>query len=174
MALTTIGAVIALLVVGAWSNVRPRQLDWQLTASLAETGEQRDAALRARADALEARERVGQDRDPLHTQLQREGLASATRLLKQGRYEEARRALGLIPASRRGWEVADLALEIDSDPRPTQVVGTHEWGITATRLGLDGSTLVTCGQDGRVILRDTASGREKELEGGSWSEPIRA
>lgn len=171
----TLLALLSLLGGGSWSYLAIRE-------ALQEARERRSDAEREKRTALEQgeaarreRQRAEQERDISHTALQREGTRAAAQLLRQRHFSEkaATDALNLVPRSRRGWEWHRLAYEIGLAPHPEQIVGQHDWGIVAGRVSRDGRLLITSGNDGRVVVRNTVTLAETELERGKWSEAWR-
>lgn len=156
----TVVATVSFLVAVVVSSAQLRLSATKLAFSVRETETARDGAIR--------------ERDRSFTFLQREGIASAARVLSQNRFLEARGQLQLVPKARRGWEWDRLALEVALCPRPTQIVGNHDHGILAGLISRDGRTIVTSGQDGRVIAWDTHTRAATELEHGSWSNSVGA
>lgn len=148
-------SVVVLLTMGSlW-------LGFSFTRQL---NDDRDRARREREIA------VRNERDSSAVNLQREGIRSANTLIRRRRFSEAKAALQIVPAPLRGWEWDWLSSVTGSSPHPFEVIGTHDWGIVAALLSRDGKSVISSGQDGRVIRWDTATSSPTELERGSWSE----
>ncbi|MBV9122089.1 MAG: protein kinase, partial [Planctomycetes bacterium] len=172
--LAFVSILVPFLVVfaGWWSNWRTQQAlhqrEQQLTAEYENLlGKQRDLAQTAGQLAR-------QERDNLLIAQQRRAADAARHALKTHDYEELRRALSGLSSFRRGWEDQRLQLELALAPHPVQVVGTHDWGVSAFLASRDGRQLVSSGLDGRVVCWDTATLKGTELEHGLWSETLLA
>lgn len=126
----------------------------------------RDAAQLAEQIAVVAREKS-------EAALQREGVAAAQRFLRQRRFLEVRGAFGRIPISRQGWEYHRLDFEELLTPHPNQVLGTHDWGIAAMLLSNDGRTIISSGQDGRLLRWNAQTTHCTEIESGVHSKQLR-
>lgn len=109
------------------------------------------------------------ERDKGEAALLRQGIRATSQMIRQHRYSEAGLQWSLIPASRRGWEYERLRFECQLAPHPVASLGAHEWGITDVLAGIDGRTVITAGQDGRLLCWDLDSSQSLELQGGMWS-----
>jgi WD40 repeat protein/tRNA A-37 threonylcarbamoyl transferase component Bud32 len=99
-------------------------------------------------------------------------LGETLRAVREGRLQDARRSFYLVPSQRSGWEADRLRYELARGPRPVELVGMHDYGILALLASRDGRTLLTSGQDGRVVAWKTTDASSRDLEPGAWQEGV--
>lgn len=124
-------------------------------------------------EARRQEQAASSERQRAETELFRDGVEAADRLLGAGRFDEVAAPLLRVPASRRSWECLRMRYEAGVAPRPVRVLESHEWAVRALLMSPDGRQLVTSGADGRLLAIDVQSGRTTELAGGRWSDERR-
>ena len=127
-------------------------------------------AKRANAESQASRLRAEEERDASYTAQQTIAIQTAERLIRDARFSDAAAHLHEVPPSRRGWEWDRLWHEVRTSPHPLRIIGSHDWGIAALIRSRDGRTVVSGGQDGRVLAWETGTLRPTEFEPGRWSE----
>jgi len=175
-ALTVAIAAVAFVVVLQQRNLavlaRHQAEESAIEAERQREGAENNAAeaQRQREQADAARSQVERERDSLESSLQRRALETATRLIQERRYFQAAIALEEVPRSRWGWECDRVAALANGSPRPTEIIGTHDWGIADLLATHDGRIVIASGHDGRVIAWDATTSEQTVLEDGSWSK----
>lgn len=150
---TGIGMLVAALLAGGWifaiREIRQAESEKILLAQAVEARDKSDAALL------------------------RQGIDSASRLIRQRRFREAHDQLSVIPPNHRRWEYNRLEHETRLSPHVFETLGGYDWGILDSLSSSDGRELITTGQDGRLLRWDLKSLQSIELRGGIWSPSLR-
>ena len=166
-------AVVGLLVVTAWTLYMNAQLrsansdkDRHATQAETEASKARVARELAEKEATNARTaqqladtRLKTNKDQQH----KHNIGVAWTFLQQRLTDAADVALGQVPDSHRGWEWQHLRHLVRQSPRIVATLAVHDWGVVAALTGSDGQTLISSGQDGRVIVWDTERVRPRYI-----------
>jgi WD40 repeat protein len=153
-----LAGVLLVIVAGSW---------WEFTRRLW-TERDRAVALRLRAEAGE--ESAFHEKERAQSLLLKQSLDAAKASLKAKQFDDARTALSRVPKTLWGWECDRLWLESCQTPRPTRVVGWHDWGLSALLLSSDEQTMISAGLDGRIVRWDKEHPDGKDLVLGRWDE----
>lgn len=100
---------------------------------------EREAALRGRA------------LDQLNLETRSHAMVLAKSNLAAGRLQEARAALANIPAAVREFSTERLTYELSAVPRADRILAMHDYHVSALLATPDGKTVISAGQDGRLL-----------------------
>lgn len=157
-----VGAIFLTIIAGLIAVTGRLQLAVEREFAAEERG-------RMSEESRQTKIREQAERETRETFQQRQALDSALQKQKEKRFDEIPFALSSIPKSRQGWESEWLKAVVARAPQPIQILGAHEWGITAILQSPDGRSIISSGQDGRILRWMGTDPNPVELQEGIWS-----